>query len=289
MAPRRKTRRRRSSRRRVSKTRRTSVRRRSSRKSSRGSRSKAKLSVQRLKSFFPDIALSKLDMASILTETNCKDITQNVTWDVGGTSSNVIVVCLNSNPNGGAILWTANGIAPSTAIMFPVLTYTSKYKRYRCYGSTISFTFTYADVSATDTITNTVARPFILTGFPFQSSDNNSGNYWDGSSGIGYNAVTIPAMKYGFKKVSGGLGGKTSISYKKFFKIAKIYGQTDSQWMNDDQYCSFPQSPGTANPAKTAYMLFNLADINPNLVRLVAVSMKLTQHGRWEGQQADYT
>lgn len=278
--------RRRSKPRRVRKARRSSSRR-STRTGSRSSRSKAKLSVQRLKSFFPDIALSKLDMANILLDTQCNDISTSAIFDVSGATGNMVVVALNSNPNGGPVLWNRNTV-PATAIMFPVLTYTSKYKRYRCFGATIAFTFTYADNAATDTVANSVARPFVVTGFPFQSFDSNSANYWTGAAANGFTAITIPAMKYGFKKVSGGLGGKTSITFKKFFKVSKIYGMTDNQWMNAGDFLSFPQSNAT-NPNATAYMGFNLADLNTSQVRVVSVSMKLTQHGRWEGQQADYT
>lgn len=243
-------------------------------------------SVQRIQTLFPDIAVSRLRIAGLVLTKNCVDWNTSLAFAPGTPSTNGVIIALNSNPNGGIVVY--RDAVTDTAVYNPVLTYTSKYKRYRCHGMKLVVDVIYADNAAGDDAANSVARPFTLVGFPFQSSDSNMANYWNGSSTNAFNVSTIPTMKYGFRRVSAGMGGKVKVTYKVYWPIAKIFGITETQFMADDDFCSFPQA-GSANPTNTAYLAMHISDYNQTQTRVVSMNFKLKQYGRWEGQQADYT
>lgn len=96
-------------------------------------------------------------------------------------------------------------------------------------------------------------------------------------------------MKYGFRRVSAGQGGKVKVVYDTYWSIPKLFGLTYEQFMADSRFCSFPQSTPATSPQLPAFIGFHISDFNLNQVRLVSATAKITQMGRWEGQQADYS
>lgn len=261
---------------------------RSSRSSRRSASRHKKISVQRLQTLLPDVAVCKLGIAGVIITHGCIDWNENLYFvPTSPTSySNGLIIALNANPSGGVFAYSKN--QAFNAQFNPVQTYMTKYKRYRCHGMKVTLDVIYADEAGEDTLANVVARPFQVTGFPFQISDSNMANFWAGANTNGYNASTIPIMKYGFRRISSGLGGKVKVTYKTYWPMAKLFGLTEQQFMADDRFCSFPQA-GVTPPQLQGFLAVHIADYNANQTRVVAINVKATQYGRWEGQQADYS
>lgn len=261
---------------------------RSSRSARRRPAGHKKVSVQRLQTLLPDIAVCKLGIAGVIITHGCIEWNENLYFvPTSPTSySNGFVVALNCNPSGGIFAYSKD--QAFNAQFNPVQTYMTKYKRYRCHGTKLTIDVIYADEAGEDTLANVIARPFQITGFPFQISDSNMANYWAGANTNGYNASTIPIMKYGFRRISSGLGGKVKVTYKTYWPMAKLFGLTEQQFMADTRFCSFPQA-GVTPPSLQGFLACHISDYNPNQIRVVSINVKATQYGRWEGQQADYS
>lgn len=204
-----------------------------------------KISRQRIRTLLPDVAIAKLKWFTTGVNLSCTDLTTDLV-NSGGTP-NFMKIHLNSNPNGGLAL--EHGSANVGATYNPVQTYNTKYQRYRCHGVSVKVSVITQDnglVDPASSVSNTqIATPVLLTGFPYQSDDASLANYWLDSTSGGYTANTIPAMKYGFKRMSPGLGGKSAITYKTYWSIPKIFGQDETQWLADDRY-----AVSTANGVK---------------------------------------
>jgi len=244
-----------------------------------------KVSRQRIQSLLPDVALSKLKFFCTGVGLDCTDLGTNLVNTAG--APNFLKVHLNCNPKGGLIIEHAG--TNLNGNFNPVDTYVTKYRKYRCHGVSAKITVITQDnglVSPVGSVSNTqIATPVLLTGFPYQSDDATLANYWLDSVSGGYTANTIPSMKYGFKRLSPGLGGKSMITYKTYWSIPKIFGHTDTQWMADERYCCDIST--IIKPALEACMLLNLSDFTTAVTRVTSVTVQLTQYGRWEGQLAD--
>lgn len=235
----------------------------------------------------PDIAIARLDLAGVLLNLPCIDYNTALTFNTGGgNNTNGLVIMLNSNPNNGQTLWS-NPTTVTSGFFNPVNTYTSKYSKFRCHGCKVNITFIYADNGSGAAAVDTVAKPFQVTGFPFQQGDTTLANYWDGTSAANYNAGNIPMMKYGFRRISSGLGGRVMVKYKTYWEIPKLCGLTDTQWLADDRFVV--SSSNNTRPGVQAYLALHISDFITTAAREVSVQMKITQYGRWEGQQADYS
>lgn len=140
-----------------------------------------------------------------------------------------------------------------------------------------------------------IATPFTLVGFPcvLQSFGGSQfANQWNGQAASGYTANTIPQMKYGFRRISSGLGGSNKVVYKTYWDFAKILGLTRQQYMTqvyDGDTPAFTCQPdeNSVNPAVPLVLVLSLSDYAASVERLCTVDIKITQYGRWEGQNAD--
>lgn len=262
--------------------------RRSGKRPSRRSGRKAKISVKKISTFLPDVAVTKMKASFLSLTVPCIDTTTPSAFNPFALppTGNILAVSLNSDPNGGPVVYT--GANFGTAIYNPVRTFVTKYTRYRCHAAKIRLEFIYADNSTNAAELSTVAKPFIVTGFPFQLSQPLGANFWDGTSAVAtYTATNIPGMKYGFQRLSSGLGGKVKVTYTGYWEVPKIYGIDNNQWLSNGDFTSQPNVFAGIPPTNQAWIAFNLSDFTTSLVRNCAVSLHITQYGRWEGQQAD--
>lgn len=292
-------------------SRRRSYRRKVSRRRSRGSRTSRrtasrsyrrayrakrggkhkKLSSRILGSVLPDIGLTKLKFTYTRINNPCNDLSTDLY--IGGTagSCNTISILMNTNPNGGAVFAYPGGANfPITGTFFPTPTWTSKYTKYRPMGAKVTVTVISQDEGA-DNPSNQVASPFMVCGFPcvlIASGSTGVANGWSGVS-AGYDADTIPNMKYGFRKISPGLGGKNMVKYTTYWDFAKIAGVTREQYLSDINYACDPDTTPSVPPAFPIALILGVYDFSSSWIRKVSVNWKITQYGRWEGQLLDTT
>lgn len=136
-----------------------------------------------------------------------------------------------------------------------------------------------------------IATPFMLYGFPavVTQAANSYANQWDGSPSNQYTADTIPQMKYGFRRISPGLGGRNMIKYSTYWDFAKITGQTREQYLADTNWAFDPDGTSFSFALRNKIMLvLALADYTPAIARQCTVDIKIEQYGRWEGQEITY-
>lgn len=250
-----------------------------------------RLSKQTIKSFFPDIALAKLKGHHIWTGIKCNDLSTALIYQQGGATSNTISIKMNANPRGGNFYFQPGTDTAATDTLNPVETYRGRYTKYRPMGAKVTVTVFSQDngeVAPDGSVSNIqVATPFMLYGFPFckETGQDNYANQWSGAPGGGYTADTIPQMKYGFRRISGGLGGKTVIKYTTYWDFAKILGVTPGQYMADQTKFICQPDDNATDPAIDIMLGLALADYTPAVIRECSVDIKITQYGRWEGQQ----
>lgn len=242
---------------------------------------KPSISVSKIASLFPDVAISKLKFHSWLIGVNTVDADTDVVFNPAATT-NGLVVALNANPHSTTAPRIYHGTATTIGQFNPVQTYMSKYQTYRCHGVKITVTITAADT--TEELNTINAAPLVLFGFPFQRNQNTNANYWPLGE-TGYNYATIPQMKYGFRRVLPGMGGKSQLVYKTYWTMPKLFGNDKTQWLSNSNYESSVNSDN--NPSNTGYLGLWICDLNPNAVRQYNVDFVITQYGRWEGQQPD--
>lgn len=250
-----------------------------------------KLSSQTVKSFFPDIAKSKLQGHQIWTGIPCNDLSTALAYQQGTTTSNTITIRLNGNPNGGQFYTQPGTDIANTDILNPVDTYKTRYNTYRPMGCKVTVTvFSQDEGNSPDGTGNTqIASPFMLYGFPFYFNAGAAlpdwANEWSGQPANGYTADTIPQMKYGFRRISPGLGGKNMVKYSTYWDFAKILGLTREQYLAQaSQYVCCSPDDGSADPLAGIFLCLALADYTPAVARQCTVDIKITQYGRWEGQ-----
>lgn len=259
----------------------------------RGGNTHKRLSRQVIKSFFPDIAKSKLSGHHIWTGIVCNDLSSALAFGQGTTTSNTITIRMNANPNGGQFYYQPGTDIPSTDKLNPIDTYITRYRTYRPMGCKVTVTIFSQDaglgVPDDPAANQQIASPFMLYGFPCvidtSSSFPNFANIWSGAPSSGFTADTIPQMKYGFRRISPGLGGKNMIKYSTYWDFAKIVGLTKDQYMSNTQYFVTDPTDNTVNPPVPIMLVLALADYTPAVARQCTVDIKITQYGRWEGQQ----
>lgn len=250
-----------------------------------------RLSRQVIKSFFPDVANSKMLGHHIWTGIPCNDLSTSLVFQQGATTSNTITIKMNANPNGGNFYFQPGTDVASTDQLLPNTSYRNRYTRYRPMGCKVVVTVFSQDAgnNPAGTGNTQVATPFMLYGFPFCRQNGTADNYaneWTGAS-LGYTSDTVPQMKYGFRKISYGLGGKNCIKYSTYWDFAKILGLTRHQYLADDlMYCQ-PDDNST-DPIIDVNLCLAIADYTPAVARQCSVDIKITQYGRWEGQQITF-
>jgi len=244
-----------------------------------------------VKSFFPDLGLSKLKGHKIWTGIRCNDLSSALAFLQGTTTSNTITITMNGNPNGGNFYTQPGTDTYATDSLNPVSTYRGRYSVYRPMGCKVTVTIFSQDngeVAPDGSVSNIqVATPFMLYGFPFcytgSSSTDILANTWTGQPANGFTADTIPQMKYGFRRISPGLGGKNMIKYSTYWDFAKIVGQTRQQYLSNQTWTCSPDDEST-NPVIPICLALAIADYTPAVARQCTVDIKITQYGRWEGQ-----
>jgi len=205
---------------------------------------------------------------------------------------------MNSCPLNGPFYTQPGTDTEVSDVLNPVDTYITRYTKYRPMGCKVTVTVFSQDngeVAPDGSVSNIqVATPFMLYGFPFVYEDEGAvdayiyANEWDGTPGNGFTADTIPQMKYGFRRISPGLGGKNMIKYTTYWDFAKILGVTREQYLADQtqQMVSFDTAAGAfSNPSRKINLCLALADYTPAVARQCSVDIKITQYGRWEGQK----
>jgi len=257
------------------------------------------MSKQVIKSFFPDLALSKLKGHKIWTGIPCNDLSSSLAFLQGTTTSNTFTVVMNAKPDGGGFYYQPGTDTPVTDILNPAVTYSSRYRKYRPMGCKVTVTVFSQDngeVAPDGSVSNIqVATPFMLYGFPFCNKDEGAldlfeySNEWSGNPAEGFTAENIPQMKYGFRRVSPGLGGKNMIKYSTYWDFAKILGLTHEQYLADQSgalVCrTVDGTPETMqNPTVKIALALAIADYTPAVARQCSVDIKITQYGRWEAQ-----
>jgi len=202
---------------------------------------------------------------------------------------------MNANPNGGGFYYQPGTDTAATDILNPVSTYVNRYATYRPMGCKVTVTVFSQDngeVAPDESVSNIqVATPFMLYGFPFVYSlipgSDTLANTWDGTPTNAFTADTVPQLKYGFRRISPGLGGKNMIKYTTYWDFAKLTGLTRQQYLASQL---FPCSPddGADTPAVALFLCLALADYTPAVARQCTVDIKVEQYGRWEGQNLVY-
>lgn len=253
-----------------------------------------RLSKQIIKSFFPDVAKSILKGHHIWTGIRCNDLSTSLVYQQGTTTSNTITIKMNANPNNGNFYFQPGTDTAAKDILNPVETYRGRYTKYRPMGCKVTVTIFSQDNGVADPIGDVsnvqVATPFMLYGFPFckQSTNDNYANEWPGTS-LNYTADTIPQMKYGFRKISPGMGGRNMIRYSTYWDFAKLIGVTRGQYLSDQTNFVCQPDDGSTDPPLDICLCLALADFTPAIARQCTVDIKIEQYGRWEGQQILFT
>jgi len=211
-----------------------------------------------------------------------------------GTTNNTITIRLNANPDGGEMYHQPGTDVIATDRLNPVSTYSTRYNAYRPMGCKVTVTVFSQDngeAAPEGSVSNVqVATPFMLYGFPFvRYTDAVYGpvfaNTWTGDPANGFTADTIPQMKYGFRRISPGLGGKNMIKYSTYWDFSKIVGYTKQQYMAQPELFTCQPDEGPESPQIEICLALALADYTPALARQCTVDIKITQYGRWEGQE----
>lgn len=256
-----------------------------------------RLSKQSIKTFFPDIALTKMKGHHIWTGIDCNDLSTALAFGQG-VSDNTFTIKMNANPNGGDFYYQPGTSTGSNDTLLPATTYSGRYSVYRPMGCKVTvtvFTQDNGEVAPENSVSNIqVATPFMLYGFPFVAATDPStlptppvANSWTGTPTNGFTANTVPQLKYGFRKISSGLGGKSMIKYSTYWDFAKILGWTKSQYLSSPYVTCNPDDNDT-NPDQAVMLCLALADYTPAVQRQCTVDIKITQYGRWEGQELLY-
>lgn len=244
-----------------------------------------KLSIQRIKTVMPDIALSKCIGHHIMVNVPCNDLSTALQRNT--VTNNTFTVIMNGNPANGGFYYTPGVVAAIPDTLNPYQTYVTKYATYRPYGCKVSVTVHSQDGGTADPSTQ-IATPFVVYGFPAVISTSPSttlANMWNGGSAAGYTADTVPQMKYGFRRISPGMGGKNTVKYSTYWDFAKLLGLTKDQYMAGNYTCS--PDDGSTNPIVPICLVLAVADYTGDQTREVSVDIKITQYGRWEGQNPD--
>lgn len=227
----------------------------------------------------------------IWTGIKCNDISTALAWNTGVTD-NTFTIIMNGNPWSGSFYYQPGTNVPAEDTLNPVETYRDRYAVYRPMGAKVTVTVFSQDNGVADPegeVSNTqVATPFMLYGFPFVSglggvTTDPVANYWSGDPANGFTADTIPQMKYGFRRISPGLGGKNAVKYTTYWDFSKIMGFTRSQYLSSTVVTCSPDDEA-ANPLYFINLALAVADYTPALQRECTVDIKIEQYGRWEGQ-----
>lgn len=258
------------------------------------------MSKQVIKSFFPDLALSKMKGHHIWTGIKCNDLSTALVFGQGTDTGNTFTIRMNASPQGGGFYYQPGTDTPSTDLLNPVTTYVSRYKKYRPMGCKVTVTVFSQDngqAQPEGEVSNLqVATPFMLYGFPFVFKDETSpfeyfeySNEWTGQPGSNFTADSIPQMKYGFRRISPGLGGKNIVKYTTYWDFAKLLGLTHEQYLADQSglfVCrTIDGDPDVLiSPSVGVDLCLALADYTPALARECSVDIKIVQYGRWEAQ-----
>lgn len=278
-------------------------------------KSGVKLTYGTLKHFVPDIMKTKLknsftirnyrmtdlDVAQVMTIGSANDATYDP------TVTNAIYICLNANPVEGRLAlkgrslgqYVSGSVAPLYNTSYPGDMLINGYSAYRPMGCKVRITILPADspeIGATGTNGPTqifgtpTAPPTCCALLPFQRAGNNKGNYWNSlNAPVALSADTIGETKYGSKHVYSGSGGKSQLTYTKYYDVAKIYGCTRDQVLADNQFsCEANVTGGiltSKNPVYEAWLMINIAEFcaDNNQTRYCNVMIDMVQYGRWEG------
>lgn len=233
----------------------------------------------------------------IWTGIPCNDLSTALALGQGTTTSNTISIQMNANPNGGGFYVQPGTDVMGTDKLLPIDTYVSRYQKYRPMGCKVTVTVFSQDAGLgfpeNPEVNQQIASPFMLYGFPclFDPTDGipeDFANEWSGAPANGFTADTIPQMKYGFRRISPGLGGKNMIKYSTYWDFAKILGQTRDQYMSYINWMTCNPGENTNSPLVKIFLVLALADYTPAVARQCTVDIKITQYGRWEGQSLTF-
>lgn len=243
-----------------------------------------KVSVQKINHLFPDVAITKTKTHLLALNVGAGD--PNTILQNGESSNNTLTIIMNANPGGGDIMYVPGTTTPLDTFQNPNNALAGRYAVYRPTGCKVK-----VRVWTQDSDTQDAAHPFTLFGFPCarQSLPTVVGNQWDGTITAGFNSVSVPAMKYGWKRTASAYGSKNMVTYEKYYDFAKILGMTKEQYLyhSGGNFICSPDDNQT-NPNIPIELVMGLTDYNTAVARQLTVDVDYEQYGRWEGQNLLY-
>lgn len=279
---------------------------------------KPKLTVQRLKSYVPDILLTKLKGTYTVRNFRMTDLDEAIavtgmepgSSNNGTITSNAVFVCLNARPNGGRQYHVGRSFDSSTPYSpvstpiysdpYPNFLPATNYTAYRPYGMKVKIRVIPADAPENvggTSVSGPVARgaqsivvnPYSLSTIPFQTKDGGRGGYWNSSvTPVALSSDTIAQTKYGKRKTASAAGGKSSIYMSQYYDLSKIYGLNSSQWLaSDNTRCRVTElnNVNEPNPTWEAWLMINVSEFCTDTLqtRYCNIIIDTVQYGRWEG------
>lgn len=281
---------------------------------------KPRLTVQRIKSFVPDILLTKLKGVTTIRNYRMMDLDQAITTSNMGPGSNnndtitseAIQICLNSRPNGGRAIFPgpsaftsySTSAAPIYADPYPTEFMVNQYAAYRPYGCKVKIRIVPSDNPLSvggGSPTGPVApgpqmgeaAPYVASFLPYQQRDGGRGGFWDGANTpVALSPDDIQQTKYGVRKICQGSGGKSSITFTQYFDLAKVWGQTKTQWLTSEQtrvLVTEANDINAQNPHWETWLMVAIGELctTANQYRYCNVFIETTQYGRWEGPKVN--
>lgn len=278
---------------------------------------KPKLSVQRLKTFVPDIMLTKQKGTYTIQNylmTNVVDAFQLTETTPGNNestiTSNQISLWMNASPQGGRWLFGGRFVGnsysgfgvPVYAIPLASDMLTQTYNSFRPYGMKVKIRIIPADpvqVGQTGTSgpspiqlgnTSFTQSPYQLSVLPYQNTDSRFGNYWNElQTPFAISCENISQTKYGKKRFCPGVGGKSSVVFSEYYDFAKLFSMTKQQYMTSDfthTTVSENNNPATSkNTFLTPKLMIDISDycVDGSQTRYCNVIIDTVQYSRWEG------
>lgn len=279
---------------------------------------KPKLTVQRLKSWTPDVMLTKFKASSVIRNFRMVDIDEANQFIFSGFSpgevvpnptpatSLAIMLCLNPRPNQGRYYFAGRSsgqygggaTSPFYYDAYPNEMLATTYNSYRPYGMKVRLTITPADSpeigatgvnGPTEIFGTPNASPVKISTTPFQIVDTGRGAYWDGNiTPVALSCNTIPMTKYGKSYSYSGAGGNAKKVIHQYYDVAKVYGLTREQFMtNDNTKCRVPlgNDPSLPNPVMEAWLMISIGEYCTDAfqTRYCNVQIDTVSYGRWEG------
>lgn len=270
--------------------------------------------MKKFVNLYPDVSLTTLSdqYVAVYPAGTARIMNDATTILVGaGTSSNIVTVNLNANPNGGDWIKDVNNLGTNQFQPNPSDWFEQRYLVWRPMGCNVTVRVYCRTIDGTGAEILTAPSPTAyVVGFPYtlQTVDWSGGtyvnqanasisNYWDETATLGLTAENIPDLKYGWTRRVYGKGGNSVAKFKKSYSFAKLLGLTPAQYMALPlwtqvvptttipfyQVTCNPGSTTLRNPLTQCKLGFAVCDDDPEATnREYRYEVRMQQYGRWE-------